>query len=522
MRTVAGALFAAVLAICLCRQLAEASCGNFQPGSMSLVELKSQYRGAIFHLKIDGQPSGTGFLIDSEHGYLLTASHVVAALNEKPKLTVESPALPGTSFGARIVKALPAHDLALVQLDNPTAVANLHAVDIALHVPNEDQQVYAMGYPDYGNEQGNDLVAQRVKVVTIHDGKIQVTQPGVAGGASGGPLLDASGDAIGACLERVGTGASVARYVPMIEAADLLDEIPMSNGIRSLDDQVRSNKITPAVLMQRMIKGPGNPSNLDLYAWSRQVMKHRHDYANSAALLKCPVLEALIDRGLADLVVDMTEFADDAQQATAYLKVARREAAFGSNYAAIKHARSAETEFAHANDKQGISEARIVMANSQLQLGLAWKAASTLQPVYQDVASLDQRQMAATYATAGQIYMQSGDLAKAKPEFDKAAQTYQAVGSFVNAANASFAKADINLRQGHYSAAGDDFNNAYNLYSQANDPAGQSASLYKLAIAKKESGKFDDFLETLKTYLHLIATGKYSSDAAKGLSDVEK
>lgn len=510
-----------LLAGVLCASVPAASevpCGNFQPGTMSTAKIRTDFDGAILHLRLDGEPSGTGYLIDSERGYILTASHVVANADSKRKITAESRRTFGKALQVTIDKPLPEHDAALLRLVDPAQVKGVQAIDVSLSIPNEDTLLYATGYPRFGDEPGNDLHAQDVRVIASPNARLQLRQAGAEGGASGGPLLDPSGAAVGTAIQTVGVGESIARYVPMISITELLDRIPMSDSMAALDKDVRSAAIPPAILRDKMYRRIGNPSNLDLYAWGKRIAKNSSEYSTIAAQVRCPISHALIDRGLSDLVVEMTRYASSRERALANLNVALREARLGTNYSAMKFARAAEMEFAASNDENGVASARLSFARSQLALGLAQEAASTMVSVYANAGKLPAKEKGFAYATTARIDETSGRLVEALPNYTRAFQAFSEAGSFSQAADMSASKAEINLRTGKYASAQAGFEEAYSYYKRGNDLEGQSESLYKIAVAKQASGETAGFLETLRRYLAVFPAGKYSLEASRTLA----
>jgi len=498
--------------------MSEVACGNFQPGTMSTAKIRTDFDGAILHLRLDGKPSGTGYLIDTDRGYILTASHVVVYAGAKGKITAESRRTFGKSLQATIDWSLPGHDVALLKLVDPTQMKGVQAIDVSLQIPNEDTSLYATGYPRFGDEPGNVLHAQDVRVIASPDVKLQVRQAGAEGGASGGPLLDPSGAAVGTAIQSIGVGESIARYVPMIAITELLDRIPMSEAMIAMDKEVRAGVMPPAVLRDKMYRRIGNPTNLDMYAWGRRILKNENDYAAIAALVRCPISHALIDRGLSDIVVSMTRYANSPLKAIANLNVAQREARLGTNYSAIRFARAAEAEFAASNDEKGLASARLTYARSQLALGLAREAASTMVRVNPNVQKLPVNDKGFAYATSARIDEKTGRLVEALPNYTLASKAFYDTGMYSQAGEMSASRAEINLRTGKYHIAQADFEEAYKFYKRGNDSDGQSESLYKLAIAKQASGETAGFLATLQQYLIAFPMGKYSVEASRALA----
>ena len=78
------------------------SCSGFQRGAVGDDYIVSHYSSAV--LSVAG--IGTAYLIDAEHGYLITASHVVSDVaGANRQLVVTNPAAPGVSALAHQVAA---------------------------------------------------------------------------------------------------------------------------------------------------------------------------------------------------------------------------------------------------------------------------------------------------------------------------------------------------------------------------------------------------------------------------------
>jgi S1-C subfamily serine protease len=172
----------------------------------------------VLRLQVEGDSgSGTGYLIDSSRGYIVTAFHVVhAALPDTPiKVRFPSSAFASQTFTAKLVRSLghlqqdgtvAGTDLALLQLQPGDSLSTVRPVDISLQYPGQDTLLYSLGFPQLGDLGNEDITTQLTQLIaTPEDGSIEVRQA-IFGGNSGGPLLDASGSSVGTCRETVGTG----------------------------------------------------------------------------------------------------------------------------------------------------------------------------------------------------------------------------------------------------------------------------------------------------------------------------
>ena len=65
---------------------------NFEPPQLTPGALKDEFRNAVVRLQVGGEAdSGTGYLIDSSRGYIVTAFHVVAAATSTKPIAVQIP-----------------------------------------------------------------------------------------------------------------------------------------------------------------------------------------------------------------------------------------------------------------------------------------------------------------------------------------------------------------------------------------------------------------------------------------------
>src|SRR6266849_285120 len=62
---------------------------NFYHGQMTDEEVFSEFRGSVFRIETTNE-SGTGYLIDSNRGYVLTAFHVVKSAYQNASATINA------------------------------------------------------------------------------------------------------------------------------------------------------------------------------------------------------------------------------------------------------------------------------------------------------------------------------------------------------------------------------------------------------------------------------------------------
>jgi S1-C subfamily serine protease len=160
--------------------------------------------------------TGSGFVWD-EHGHIVTNLHVVAdAFEARVRLN------DGRDFGASLVGASPAHDLAVLRVEvssSPTPVPIGSSSDLKV-----GQRVFAIGNPfglDWTLTTG--IVSALDRALPAEDGRGLIehliqTDAAINPGNSGGPLLDSAGRLIGvnaAIFSPSGASAGVGFAVPV-------------------------------------------------------------------------------------------------------------------------------------------------------------------------------------------------------------------------------------------------------------------------------------------------------------------
>ena len=356
---------------------------NFEPGGMDETALRDEFKPSVLRIQVQGQDdSGTGYLIDNVHGYVITAFHVVKSWQPGMLIDVSSPAqeLAATKITAKPVKSLGSLlpdgsvqgvDLAILQLDVPSQAKSLRPVDISLRYPSPTQLMYAMGYPQPNSNEPNTTFYEHLARWDADppDGSIQVAQETFSGN-SGGPLMNSTGSAIGTCRETFGTGHILGRYTPMSDGKDLLDLIPITDRMASIDERIRNSSIKQAEFRDLLVKNSRNPTNLELYAWGRFVLAHPDQYPKSSTriLLSC-ALRAFMQRGLEDLVIDMSNFANGGIRGDAKLALAQREFERHHLDSARIYLGAAENEYGAANSVSGSARASMLAAQMQLERG---------------------------------------------------------------------------------------------------------------------------------------------------------
>ena len=160
-----------------------------EPTAQSMADLVESVRPGVV-LIVGRSSSGSGFVLDSAGGLILTNEHVIRGQN---RLTVV------LDDGARTIsRVLASDDDADVALLEVTTKRNLTALPFAAAV-REGEEVIALGYP-YGPELGEDVTISRgiVSALRTYSGIDYVqTDAAINPGNSGGPLLNVRGEVVG-------------------------------------------------------------------------------------------------------------------------------------------------------------------------------------------------------------------------------------------------------------------------------------------------------------------------------------
>lgn len=292
------------------------------------------------------QDVGTAYLIDSENGYLLTASHVLndlAGKNEDMRVIMGQP--PYSEFSFKVVKQFDPNDtdVALLQLVPPNAMRNTRALDIAFLVPDYDSPLFAMGYPQYGGQAQIILKDGGVSFAGSTPGGIIEINHTTEGGDSGGVLVDEYGDAIAICEEQTAHNAK-GRYLPLVSINKILDEIPVSNRMKQLEDQIINGQIDMDSLKQELKKTSKSPSNLEIYIWTQKVNKSPEFMNKIAPYVNCPLLQAFSERHILDAITPFMGRLDPVGKSRANYEMAQKEYSLGNYDEAKKFAQKSASE----------------------------------------------------------------------------------------------------------------------------------------------------------------------------------
>jgi tetratricopeptide (TPR) repeat protein len=410
-------------------------------------------------------------------------------------------------------------DIALLKLDNPALAKDIRPVDISLRFPAESATLYAMGYPLINaSEPNNTFTEQPVQLIAAPpDGSIEVRQA-IYGGNSGGPLMDPTGSVIGTCRESVGIGATVARYIAMSDAVDVLNLVPMSERISVLDQRVLGSQISEPELKALLIKSSTTPTNIELYEWARHIIANRNQYtsASTRKLLQCPI-KALMQRGMDDLVLELSNFGNEQVVGDANMNVAQRELARGRPLLAETHIQKAAASYQAVGDQVGITRASLLSASSELATGSLAGARAESNKVLTKIDLLSASEKAEAFATSAKIDLATGDTSAAIEKFGEASSLFIHSGRVSSAAEMLLLSADASLKVGKSQDAARSLTEAFQLFKEGNNEAGAAESVYELVKVDTVVGDKVAMQDNLHKYLDAAPSGIHAPEVKEML-----
>ena len=134
--------------------------------------------------------SGSGFVIDSRQGLIVTNEHVIEGYSSVEVVFEDGVRVPGRVIGHYVTA-----DVALVQI-SPTR--RLLALSFA-HEADQGEQVIALGFPRaYSIGEAMTMTVGHVSAFRNYDGVLYIqTDAAINPGNSGGPLLNLDGEVVG-------------------------------------------------------------------------------------------------------------------------------------------------------------------------------------------------------------------------------------------------------------------------------------------------------------------------------------
>jgi outer membrane protein OmpA-like peptidoglycan-associated protein len=475
-------------------------CSGFSGGSYSNQALKQEYGPSVFTV----DELGTAYLIDATNGYLITANHVLnlVALAKKP-LEVWV-ALPDSQshkvFPFVILKSDSDLDLALIQIQTydpltkttyvPAEIHKLRPLDITSSIPDSDTMLFVMGYPSYGPQAKIFLRTGDAKFNTITPGDILEVEQLTEGGNSGGPLLNTNGFVVGTCKEQ-NEGNKIGRYLPTVQMLPLVTDIPVSERMLDLESRLDKKELDNSELKQLLTHNSASPTNLELYRWVLRVVASPKLRNLVAPYLRCPIVPALLERGMLDAAYLFLSEAKNSEKAQISYALGNREYKFGHDTTALQYAKSASGLASQEPDQEQTRIlALLLQGRSEERMNLLTEARES-------------------YSSAIKIAQLSESAEKTFPEGTPSAQSLLA--------EAWAADAGAEMKLGHFSNAIRGFEHAEELYVRIGDRRGQYDTRLNIARANQQATatKAKDISANQQ------ATAANKADFDKNINDIE-
>lgn len=200
-------------------------CGTYFFSEKAKTDLIGSHYSSVLRVLVgrpDGQElkaKGTGFLIDSANGFIVTARHVVQNVIDDSDLQIFASTLYSPTEKYRlnlltepsdIVKNL---DVAILQLDNREALRDVKAFELSFQAPEPYSTVTFLGY-----QLGDTAPLAEEGLVLFFGGKLQL-RANTFSGDSGSPVFNMKGLVIGVVTDkRLGNATVVAPMLRMLQA----------------------------------------------------------------------------------------------------------------------------------------------------------------------------------------------------------------------------------------------------------------------------------------------------------------
>lgn len=267
-------------------------------------EIFNNYKNSA--VRIERDEVGTGFFIDLDSGYLITASHVVKVKDpDNPsKIMVTSEAFSG-SIEFELVRDLQKspnkkRDIALLKPKDKDDLGKISQfstqIDLSHQFPKKGENLYSIGYPAESIEPVIKEL-QYQKRARQFGVKVFEALGGLAGGDSGGPVINEYGFAIGivVSIESMLRGF----FLPIHEIEPLLEDMKPTKNLILLEKDLLEKNISEEDLV-RYLSFNNNPnsniSNLQLMIWANRIEKNKSIFSPKRRFFRCPIFDAYLYR----------------------------------------------------------------------------------------------------------------------------------------------------------------------------------------------------------------------------------
>jgi tetratricopeptide (TPR) repeat protein len=505
-------LFASTCAAQLC---------PFSNGTSSNETLKEEFAPSTFTV---GEV-GTAYLVDADQGYLLTANHVLEQLAVAHKPFEIWYAAPDTStpkrYGFTIKKQMAELDLALIKINDPipTSFHQLRPLDISFKLPDADTHLFAMGYPNYGGQAQVFFRSGEAKLNSLTPGQMLEVEQLAEGGNSGGPLLNDNGYVIGTCEEETEKN-KIGRYLPMVRSTPIFSEMPVSRRMLEIESQLEAKQLNEDDLKHLLQHRSDSPTNLELYLWSKRVVSSPVLTALIKPHLQCPLIPALVARGLLEVAYLYWPVAGASAKVAISLGMGEQEFKLGRDATALEFAKNASELASQAGDVDEKVAALLLEGRVQERSGFldASRSAYT-QAVVAATSPVMTEQASSMLPEAllglARVEVQLGDGKDAIANYQKALNIYARGDGKQGQHDTLVALAELQARKGRYREAEDFLNRAIAVTSE---PTLKASSLYQLGSIQLEQGQTAEAVGNFQKAISLAPGSQIASDSANALA----
>lgn len=286
-------------------------CGPFKYPNTNFESVFQQHDSALLQLGGQrGKSVGTGFLVDSSRGYVVTAYHVAAkALRMNPGTATDGKTLLITGYSninpekelklsiyADDIKA----DVAVLQLEPPDALSNaVGQFELSLSLPSKYEAVKFVGFPLGQNLIGGGQISG---LDSEHNLTVaSITLPG----ASGSPVINSRGLVIGIVTAQLTNQTAVIKSTLGVQ--ELLAKIPPS---ATAEKAFQALAKPPKDFLQQFIPFllKDGLSNLDIFSIINRITKKKAITSAQQESIFCPIYRAAIHRELEEPAMDLHPF----------------------------------------------------------------------------------------------------------------------------------------------------------------------------------------------------------------------
>lgn len=312
-------------------------CGQFQFATTLDGVIGNREAALLRILSEDGDPLGTGFLLDAERGYILTARHVVVdnVHNTPIPSMAASRARPGKTMRLQFVDEAEAQDVALMKFVDPKWLSDIPAFDLGLEFARNELAAI------YGYQFGESIPTIAKGTIAIDDGGRVQMRATTLPGDSGSPVLNQQGLVIGIVLEHRMT--QVATISATLDLLDLLLSHASSSSSERAYRGILDGRQDAQFIQEFDPKiPPEDLTNLSLLGVLAMLSRHDSLPSQSQQSLDCPLYFAATHRNLgyaARLIAhlmpefELTDFARDELRRGEALEGLRRNEEARRSYA---------------------------------------------------------------------------------------------------------------------------------------------------------------------------------------------